>query len=276
MKSVDNIVYWKDVWKKKHIDAKKSEVFWDNRAKAFNEKVVLNAKESSDIVDLLKKRAMLKEGMKVLDIGCGPGKHTIPMAWIVEEITAIDISENMLNHLQKNAIKVNLHNIKTLKKDWKDIDLEEEGWDNAFDLVFASMTPGVFDFETLEKMTKASRNYCFLSGFVDRKDSIWDRIEEEFFPRFALEKRKDKKVYYAFNVLWHLGYRPEVFYLNRGWEETRTLEETWQLYVDKLSMQVELKEKDKIFIKEELKKYQEGGKIKEKTEVKIGVLTWNV
>ncbi|ABR47705.1 Cyclopropane-fatty-acyl-phospholipid synthase [Alkaliphilus metalliredigens QYMF] len=276
MRDVEKIVYWKDAWEKKKMDTKKSEVFWDNRAAFFNTKVSLEKNESSDIIDLLLKKEMLHEEMSVLDIGCGPGKHTIPMARIVKKITALDISENMLNHLQNNAKKMNLDNIKTLKKDWKDIDLEKEGWNKAFDFVFASMTPGVFDFNTLEKMTKASKNYCFLSGFVDREDSIFDEVEAEISKIYSLEKRKDKKVYYAFNVLWHLGYTPEVFYLNREWEDIRTVEETWQLYVDKISMQVELKEEEKMYIKEELKKHQNNGKVKEKTKVKIGVLTWSV
>ncbi len=36
---------------------------------------------------------------------------------------------------------------------------------NAFALVFASMSPGVQDPETLEKVMQASRNFCYRSTF---------------------------------------------------------------------------------------------------------------
>lgn len=50
----------------------------------------------------------LREGMRALDIGCGPGFFTIPMAKLVGEtgsVAAVDIQQQMLDLLAKEAEK---------------------------------------------------------------------------------------------------------------------------------------------------------------------------
>ncbi len=56
----------------------------------------------------------LKPGMKVLDVGCGPGRVTIPAAKKVGpngQVTAIDIQAEMLRKIQAKAQKESLANI---------------------------------------------------------------------------------------------------------------------------------------------------------------------
>jgi ubiquinone/menaquinone biosynthesis C-methylase UbiE len=66
---------------------------------------------------LLIKRMDLRPGMRVLDVGCGPGRLTIPMAKQVGqtgEVVALDIQENMLKKLKKRIESNKLKNIKTI------------------------------------------------------------------------------------------------------------------------------------------------------------------
>jgi len=56
----------------------------------------------------------LKPGMKVADIGCGPGRLTIPLAQAVGpqgSVTAMDIQEEMLAKVRAKAQAANLSNI---------------------------------------------------------------------------------------------------------------------------------------------------------------------
>ena len=46
-----------------------------------------------------------KSGMKVLDIGCGPGDITFEIARKTQEVFATDISEGMISAAKQNAIK---------------------------------------------------------------------------------------------------------------------------------------------------------------------------
>jgi ubiquinone/menaquinone biosynthesis C-methylase UbiE len=60
----------------------------------------------------------LQPGMKVLDIGCGPGRLTIPVAKQVGqqgEVVAVDIQPGMLRWAQEKAQAANLTNIRFLQ-----------------------------------------------------------------------------------------------------------------------------------------------------------------
>ena len=60
----------------------------------------------------------LQSGMKVLDVGCGPGRLAIPIAQQVGsngEVVAIDIQPGMLRRAKEKASKVNVHNIQFLQ-----------------------------------------------------------------------------------------------------------------------------------------------------------------
>ena len=58
----------------------------------------------------------ITEGMTVLDIGCGMGYFTIPMAEMVGgsgKVIAADLQPEMLDGLRRNAAKAEVHNIIT-------------------------------------------------------------------------------------------------------------------------------------------------------------------
>ncbi len=57
----------------------------------------------------------LNPNMKVIDIGCGPGRVTIPIAQKLDslgEITAMDVQSDMLDKVRKKAQNANLFTIK--------------------------------------------------------------------------------------------------------------------------------------------------------------------
>lgn len=58
----------------------------------------------------------------------------------------------MLEILEERAKKEGVFNITYINRPWEEVGLDKEGWSGKFDLVFASMTPGINDKETLEKM----------------------------------------------------------------------------------------------------------------------------
>ena len=145
MKNERDLNYWIDLWEKQENGRRNEQEFWDSRADFFNRKVFTDKKVGSNIVERLKSKNRLTKDMKVLDIGCGPGKHTLPMAQEVGRVTALDISEKMLDYLEQNMKSTNIMNIDPINLDWKDADLKQLNWLKRFDLVFASMTPGVFN-----------------------------------------------------------------------------------------------------------------------------------
>ncbi|MCB9418705.1 MAG: class I SAM-dependent methyltransferase [Ardenticatenaceae bacterium] len=68
--------------------------------------------------DKILDRMALEPGMKVLDVGCGPGRLTIPAARRVGPtgtVTALDIQPEMLHRLQDRIVTQGLTNIQTIQ-----------------------------------------------------------------------------------------------------------------------------------------------------------------
>lgn len=95
--------------------------------------------------DLAFKLIDIKEGMKVLDVGCGTGNFSIKLANKGCDVTGIDISDEMLNIAIKKIAEQNL-DIKFHNMDLYDMKFE----DNSFDAVFSMAA-----FEFVEDATKA-------------------------------------------------------------------------------------------------------------------------
>jgi len=76
----------------------------------------------------------ISPGMKVLDVGCGPGRLTIPLAEAVGphgEVTGIDIQEGMLHNAQERANRAHLTNIRFLRIGAGEGRLERDYYDRA-------------------------------------------------------------------------------------------------------------------------------------------------
>lgn len=76
----------------------------------------------------------LKEGMSVLDVGCGPGRLAIPIATKVGskgEVVAMDIQPGMLSRTQEKARAANLTNIKFLNAGIGENKLDRDKFDRV-------------------------------------------------------------------------------------------------------------------------------------------------
>jgi SAM-dependent methyltransferase len=79
-------------------------------------------------------RLDLQPGMKVVDVGCGPGRLTIPLARAVGpqgEVLAMDIQPGMLQRVQAKAQAANLNNIQYLQAGAGEGKLERSHYDRA-------------------------------------------------------------------------------------------------------------------------------------------------
>lgn len=84
--------------------------------------------------DIIIQNLDVHAGMKILDIGCGTGRLTIPLAEQVGpegEVVAIDIQSGMLRRAQEKAKVLNLSNIKFLQIRMGEDKLEKNQSDRA-------------------------------------------------------------------------------------------------------------------------------------------------
>lgn len=96
-----------------------------------------NAEEEvGKIVDFL----YLPEGSAVVDLGCGRGRHAIPMARRGYRVTGVDISESMLRMARRRAER------EGVSVEWVKEDMRTFLRDGAYDLVMSLFTSfGYFD-----------------------------------------------------------------------------------------------------------------------------------
>ncbi len=145
-----------DVWNKRSVSYAKG-IEKDRRQK-----------KTDEILAFLDQCGFDPEGAKVLDIGCGPGTLSLPLAKLGAEVTALDISSGMLDRL-KDSVKRDSLPINIIECSWWTADIDELGFRNEFDLVIASMTPGIKDAENFDRMMDCSKNLCYYSNFLEER-----------------------------------------------------------------------------------------------------------
>ncbi len=89
---------------------------------------------ATDRADVIVRNLELQPGMKVLDVGCGPGRLTIPIARQIGpqgEVVALDIQAGMLRRAQERAQAAQLANIRFLQAGAGEGKLEHGQYDRA-------------------------------------------------------------------------------------------------------------------------------------------------
>jgi SAM-dependent methyltransferase len=178
-RSLTDFGFWEEAWQQtakivlrsRRGEGKQAQVnFWNKRAEEFTSRVMPDAARVAEIVDWLKAQGVTLAGARVLDIGSGPGAFTLPFARAGAKVVALEPAEAMVSALEELMAREKLKgSIQVYKGLWEDVDLEAEGWRGSFDLVFASMSPGINSWETIEKALNCSRQYCYFSSFAGER-----------------------------------------------------------------------------------------------------------
>ena len=120
--------------------------FWNIRAKSFpghRDGDTYQAK----MLDVMEKGGVVLDGHTVLDLGCGSGAYTVHMARQAKQVTALDISEVMLDGVRKAAAENGITNIDYVLSDWMDFTPPHK-----YDIIFTSLTPAVKDEASVDKI----------------------------------------------------------------------------------------------------------------------------
>lgn len=206
---------------------------WNRRAEGFSRRVggARGGRRLEQVNSFLRQEGVLTSTSSILDIGCGPGGFAIPFAEAGHSVVALDPAEKMLDILRKKLSPEDSRRVTTVLGLWEEIDIKEMGWEKRFDLVFASMTPGVCDIKTLEKMNACSGKWCYLSNFSGPR--LFSLFEEVYLA--LLEKpftNHVNDIIFPFNMLYALGYRPRLAFAHTNQQREDSIEEAAEDVID--------------------------------------------
>ena len=186
-------VDWVAFWAEKL--ASKKDKNWDEAAAGFYRRT-----KKDDYNDALFSKLILDENDTVLDVGCGEGSITIPIAKKVKKVIGIDSSPKMLEFLKKRAEDNEISNIESILMSIEDISYSEIG---DVDVIICSRSlNGIIPIDkVLTELNKIANKYVFITIFGPENKKI-----EKDFDREVNIKTEDFPNYnYFFNILFNMG-----------------------------------------------------------------------
>lgn len=203
---------WNQLWKEARArtdfqwDRRK---FWNQRAPEFAEHAAAGT-YAEKFLKLLRPQ----KKWSVLDVGCGAGTLALPLASQVAEITALDISDRMLEILTQRYVTQGIGNIRTVRGGWDD-DWEALGV-GVHDVVIASRSFYSDDLATaIAKVNRLARRRVVFASLV--KDGPYDRRQYEAIER-KLERGPD--YVYTVNYLHQIGIYARVQFIEEVEDKT--------------------------------------------------------
>ena len=114
----------------------KSEWFkdWFNTEEYLNVYQHRNESDAEEHIKLILENVDIPSGAKILDMACGAGRHAIILARKNFDVTAVDLSENLLSIAKKNTY------VENLKINFVHSDIRNFKSDNKFNLVLNLFT----------------------------------------------------------------------------------------------------------------------------------------
>lgn len=211
------IVNWQLIRKKLYSPNKFpniKKVNWDEIAKMYNGMARLEKRFTQMQVDNMP----ITKNDTVLDIGCGPGRLSIPIAKKAKNVTCVDSSNKMLEACLENAKREQINNITPLFQDWEEENsIEKIG---IHDIAVASRSVGFFD---LIKLNKIAKKYAIILSFANapslreiQLSFLKDITEVKVPPNDPHARAFGYNV--TFNMLYDLGAEPNILILDDGFE----------------------------------------------------------
>ncbi len=202
-------------------DPKTPNVDWNAMAEMYDGMAKLEKGFTQKQVDAMG----ITENDTVVDIGCGPGRLTVPMAHKAKSVTCVDAYEKMLERCVRNAKNAGLENVKPLSQNWLDEDAVDKI--GKHDIAVASRSVGMFD---IIKLNQLATKYVFVMSFANAPSLR--EIQLDFLEGITdippFQSRPDDRLFdynLTFNMVYDMGANPSVVVLDDGFEAYYTSRE---------------------------------------------------
>jgi protein-L-isoaspartate O-methyltransferase len=204
---------------------------WDHAADMYKQMAAMEKSYTVGFLDAFETRPT----DTVLDVGCGPGRISVPMAQRAKSVTSVDSAERMLNHCIQNAKDAGVTNLVPRLLDWETAELGRDL--EQHDIVIASRSVGLQD---LRKLSSFARRIAVIMSWANAP-SIPNILHDIFVGCSQEEDRRgpfpmDRRVGYnvTYNMVYDMGYDPNVRILTDGF--TRDFSCREEAYAEMVSL----------------------------------------
>lgn len=210
---------WGEEWKRLQLarQAADDPAYWNERSKTFS-----CGKIPSPYADRFIELAGIREGETVLDMGCGTGALSIPLAMAGHEVIAADFSSGMLERLGEECATRGLNTVTTKLMSW------EDDWgacgvgENSVDVACASRSIATADLrDSLTRLSRVARR----RACITLSTGCSPRADERIMQAMGIGGLMGRDFLYAFVLLTDMGYRPEVNYIDSERDDTYATKE---------------------------------------------------
>jgi len=167
---------------------------FDHKAVSFNEQVFNEEgrRRSKRIMNWLEDQGVRFQGASILDIGAASGGFTVPFVERGAQVTAVEPCLPLVELLERNIAGLPSGQVEVVTVPFEHIDVQAKGWEKAFDLVFISMCPIITDWESVEKVLRCARQFCYISLSVGSRahsllSEIWPLVTDRLLSNEHLE-----------------------------------------------------------------------------------------
>ncbi len=189
-------------------------VMWGTQAAMYNQMARMETEYTQNqLAELL-----LTPEDTVLDIGCGPGRLSVPIAKRVKAVTSLDVAPQMLAFCEKNAKAAGLDNVTTRLLDWNDAIIGENI--QQHDVVIASRSVGMQD---VMKLNAVAKKHVFVLSFAQTpslkevRDSFFIGVSDDISHMPPQNRMFGYNV--TFNLLYDMGIDPSVKLITDGFHK---------------------------------------------------------
>ncbi len=246
-------------------------LFWQRMADRYPSP--FDAKSLADIdkvINLVEARGLQIDGATVLDIACGNGMYSLPLARRADWVTGLDFSTGMLARLEKIRAEHGIENISTIQASWKDVDIAALRMEKSFDIVWTSMTPAVREADDIVKMRRCAKDWCVYIGWgkVRRNEFL-----AEVFQAHDLSFGPPPGAAAVQAILKTQGIESEMDTIDTFWDWEGSKDEAFDHASGFLEVQSANSAQPEI-VRSIVDRYCVNGRVKHRTTVEMGILAW--
>lgn len=176
----------------------------------------------------------------LLDVGCGPGRLSVPLAQRVRSVTSLDVSDYVLKYCRMNAEAAGLANITTRNLDFEDAIVGKNV--EKHDVVICSRSVGLHN---LKKLSSFANRITAIVSFANAPtipqllSNIFEGTTAENgdthkppYAAYGADRRINYNV--LFNIAYDLGYEPNINVVEDGFTKDYASKE--EAYEDIISL----------------------------------------